>query len=226
MVAALIDIDGTLIDSNLLYVLAWRRAFQRIGKQVDATTILHKIGMGGDKLIPAVLGNEAQQVGEHVHRFYRQEFHDKGLIEHIEATPGASELLGAFKRHGVRVALASSAQQSDVEQYLEQLGGREAVDAVVTRGDVSATKPDPELFMAALEQLGRPSRTIVIGDTVYDIEAARKLGLPCIGVLTGGIEQGVLEQAGAVRVYESPAAILGQLEAVLALLNEEPNHRS
>lgn len=221
--AALIDIDGTLIDSNLLYVLAWRRAFQRIGKQVDSNTILHKIGMGGDKLIPAVLGNEAQQVGEHVHRFYRQEFHDKGLIEHVEATPGAAELLRAFKSQGIGVALASSAQQADVERYLEQLGGRKAVDVVITHADVSATKPDPDLFLVALEQLGQPKRVIVIGDSVYDIEAARTLSLPCIGVLTGGIERQVLEHAGAVMVFESPAAIVTQLETVLPLFSEEPD---
>ena len=223
--AALIDIDGTLIDSNLLYVLAWRRAFQRIGKQIDSTTILHKIGMGGDKLIPAVLGNEARQVGEQVHRFYRQEYHDKGLIEHVEATPGAAAMLRAFKSQGVRVALASSAQQADVERYLELLGGREAVDVVITHADVSVTKPEPDLFLAALERLGQPKRVIVIGDSIYDIEAARKVGLPCVVVLTGGIERQVLEQAGAVTVFDSPATIAAELEAVLPLFYKEPHRR-
>jgi phosphoglycolate phosphatase-like HAD superfamily hydrolase len=127
---------------------------------------------------------------------------------------------------GIRVALASSGQQADVEQYLEQLGGRAAVDAVVTHVDVSANKPGDELFMVALEQLGRPARAIVIGDSVYDVEAADKLGLPCLGLLTGGIEQWVLEHTGAVIVYESPAAIVSQLESVLTLLDEELAHRS
>jgi phosphoglycolate phosphatase-like HAD superfamily hydrolase len=108
---------------------------------------------------------------------------------------------------GIRVALASSRQQADVEQYLEQLGGRAAVDAVMTHVDVSANKPDAELFMVALEQLGQPARAIVIGESVYDVKAADKLGLPRLGVLTGGIEQWVLEQAGAGTVFESQAAI-------------------
>jgi phosphoglycolate phosphatase-like HAD superfamily hydrolase len=107
---------------------------------------------------------------------------------------------------GIRVALASSRQQADVEQYLEQLGGRAAVDAVMTHVDVSANKPDAELFMVALEQLGRPARAIVIGESVYDVKAA-DMGLPRLGVLTGGIEQWVLEQAGAGTVFESQAAI-------------------
>ncbi len=217
--AALVDIDGTLIDSNLLYVLAWRRAFQRVGQQVTVTDILHKIGMGGDKLVPAVLGNDDGHTADQVRRFYRQEFREKGLVEHAEVTPGAAELLRTLKARGIRVALASSAEQEDVDQYLEQLGGWQAAEAVATRADVAATKPDADLFVAALEKLGRPSRALVIGDTVYDVEAARKLGLPCVCVLSGGIEREVLERAGAAGVYESPTDVLAHLEPVLDILD-------
>jgi HAD superfamily hydrolase (TIGR01549 family) len=217
--AALVDIDGTLIDSNLLYVLAWRRAFQRVGKQVTANDILHKIGMGGDKLVPAILGTDDQRTADQIRHFYRQEFRGKGLVEHAEATPGAAEMLRALKARGIRVALASSAEQEDVEQYLEQLGGQQAAEVVATRADVAATKPDADLFVAALEKLGRPSRALVIGDTVYDIEAAGKLGLPCVCVLSGGIEREVLERAGAAAIYESPTDVLADLESVLNILD-------
>jgi phosphoglycolate phosphatase-like HAD superfamily hydrolase len=115
----------------------------------------------------------------------------------------------------VKIALASSAKPEEVEHYLKLLGGRQIVDAVVTAEDVSATKPAGDVFARALEKLGKPANALVVGDTIYDVASAGKLGLPCIGVLSGGIEYKVLIEAGAVVVYDGPADLLAHLDEVL-----------
>lgn len=213
--AVLLDIDGTLIDNNLLHVLAWERAFRRIGKQVGANTILHKVGMGGDQLVPSILGKEAGEKVDLARQFHAEEYTQNGLIEHSEPLPGAVDLLRALRQRGVKTALASSAKEEEVEQYLKQLGGRQAVDAIVTSKDVLATKPAGDVFASALEKLGKPDSALVVGDTIYDVASAGKLGLPCIGLLSGGIEYRLLVAAGAARVYDGPADLLAHLDEVL-----------
>lgn len=217
--AALVDIDGTLIDNNLLHVLAWQRAFRRLGRQVDANILLHKIGLGGDQLAPDILGKGLDEEVERARRYHGEEYSAKGLIDHSEPFPGAVELLGALRARGVKVALASSAKQEEVDRYLEQLGGYQSVDALVMAEDVAATKPAGDIFARALEKLGHPSSALVIGDTVYDVAAASKLGVPCIGLRSGGIEFKVLIEAGAVLVYDGPAELLAHLDDVLSRPN-------
>jgi HAD superfamily hydrolase (TIGR01549 family) len=214
--AVLLDIDGTLIDNNPLHVLAWQRALRRLGKEVTGMTILHMLGMGGDQFAPAILGAEARPADvERLRAFQGEEYRGSGLIDHAQALPGALALLRAFKRRGVRVALASSANQEEVGRYLRLLDGGKAADAVVTGAEVAATKPNPDVFAKAMEQLGRPAKVLVIGDTVYDIQAAAKLGLPCLGLLSGGIEREVLVEAGAAGVFDNAADILAHLDPVL-----------
>lgn len=203
--AVLLDIDGTLIDNNLLHVQAWLRAFRRVGRQIDANVILHKVGMGGDQLVPSILGHDEGQEVEQARQFHSEEYSEKGLIAHAEPLEGAVDLLRALRERGVRVALASSAKQEEVDSYLKLLGGREMVDAVTMASDVAATKPAGDVFASALEKLGHPASAIVVGDTVYDVASAGKLGLPCIGLHSGGIEAQLLIDAGAVRIYEGPA---------------------
>lgn len=216
--AALIDIDGTLMDSNLLHVLAWRRAFQRLGRQVEANQILHLIGMGGDQLVPAVLGEDApEEIQERARTLYTEEFSEKGLSEHVEPFPGAVDLLARLRERGVKVVLASSGEQHDIDRYVQQLGGREALDGLVSSADVAATKPEPDIFVKALEQAGDGASAVVIGDTVFDVEAAGKLGLPCVCVLSGGIERNVLEEAGAAALYHDAADVLENIDEVLAI---------
>jgi HAD superfamily hydrolase (TIGR01509 family) len=216
--AALLDVDGTLVDDNLLHVLAWCRALRRAGHEIDATTVLHAIGMGGRRLVCSILGeDEGPRVVDDVDRMHTEAYLDAGLVRHAEALPGAVDLLAALRRRGVRTALASSARPDELERYLPLLGGPGSVDAVVTSEDVRETKPSPHVFAAALAKLGRPDRAFVVGDTVYDVAAARDLGLPCVSVLTGGIARRTLLEAGAAAVYEGPAEVAADLDRVLAL---------
>lgn len=214
--AVLLDIDGTLIDNNLLHVQAWMRAFRRVGRQIEANIILHKIGMGGDQLVPNVLKKaEGDEEVQRARQFHTEEYTQKGLIDHAEPFAGAIDLLQALRQCGVKTALASSAKQEEVERYLSMLGGREAVDAVTMASDVSATKPAGDVFASALEKLGRPSSAVVVGDTVYDVASASKLDLACIGLRSGGIEERLLREAGAVLIYDGPADLLAHLDEVL-----------
>lgn len=213
--ALLIDIDGTLIDSNPLHTLAWLRAFRRLGREVEANRVLHLIGMGGDQLAPTILGEEAGEDADRAKEIWIEEYSRRGLVDHAEPLPGAADLLRTLKARGVRVSLASSGEQQDIDRYVELLGGREMFDELVSSSDVARTKPAPDIFAVALERLGGPTSAAVIGDTVFDIEAAGKLGLPCVAVLSGGIERQLLEDAGAAAVYADAAAVLAHLDAVL-----------
>jgi HAD superfamily hydrolase (TIGR01509 family) len=158
------------------------------------------MGMGGDKLAPAILGENALAACERARAYWAEEYSGKGLIAHAEPLPGAVALLRSLKAWGVRVALASSGERADIERSLARLGGGEAVDELVTSADVQATKPSPDLFAVAVERLGHPQQTWVVGDTPYDVEAACALGLPCLAVLTGGFSRARLEVAGAAAV--------------------------
>ncbi|CAA9550073.1 MAG: hypothetical protein AVDCRST_MAG19-738 [uncultured Thermomicrobiales bacterium] len=213
--ALLIDIDGTLIDSNPLHTLAWLRAFRRLGREVEANRVLHLIGMGGDQLAPTILGEEAGEDADRAKEIWIEEYSRRGLVDHAEPLPGAADLLLTLKERGVRVSLASSGEQQDIDRYVELLGGREMFDELVSSSDVAQTKPAPDIFAVALERLGGPTSAAVIGDTVFDIEAAGKLGLPCVAVLSGGIERQLLEEAGAAAVYADAADVLAHLDAVL-----------
>jgi HAD superfamily hydrolase (TIGR01549 family) len=215
----LLDIDGTLIDNNPLHALAWQRAFRRVGVQVDTNTLVHKIGMGGDQLAPAVLGEDAGEAIKRAIRFHDEEYSDKRLIDHAEPLPGAVDLLRALRQRGVKLALASSAKEEEVERYLKLLGGRQAVDVIVTAEEVTATKPAGDIFVSALIKLGRPADALAVGDTVYDVESAGVLNVPCIGLLSGGIEYKTLIEAGAVLVYDGPADLLAHLDDVLTRPN-------
>ena len=215
MIAAiLLDIDGTLIDNNLLHVLAWQRAFRRIGVTIDANRLVHLVGMGGDNLAPTVLGHGHDAVKQ-VSSFHTEEYNQRGLIDHAEPLPGASALLQALHERGIRTALASSAKHHEADRYLAMLGGRQVVDQLATAEDVTTTKPAPDIFAVALDRLGHPQHALAIGDTIYDIQAAQKLNLPCIAVLSGGIERDTLQQAGPRAIYADAADLLAHLDEVL-----------
>jgi HAD superfamily hydrolase (TIGR01509 family) len=199
--AALLDVDGTLIDSSYQHTLAWYRAFRQHGIVLPVWRVHRAIGMGGDQLVPALVGKDADaEKGDDI-RDARDSLYEQ-LIGEVEPLHGSHELISDLKERGVRVVLASSSPQDELDHYLELLEARELADAWTTKDDVEATKPAPDLVQAALEKAGTES-AVMVGDTRWDIEAAAKAGVETVCVLTGGWSRQELLDAGAVVVFES-----------------------
>jgi HAD superfamily hydrolase (TIGR01549 family) len=199
--AALLDVDGTLVDSNYQHALAWYRAFRRSGIVLPLWRIHRHVGMGGDQLVPALVGERVdEERGDEIRSLRDEEF--PKLVDEIEPLAGSRELIADLKEHGLTVVLASSAPQKELDHYLDLLDARELADGWTTDDDVEATKPEPDLVRAALEKAGTDDATMV-GDTPWDIEAARKAGVETVCVITGGFSEQELRDAGAVMVFES-----------------------
>jgi HAD superfamily hydrolase (TIGR01549 family) len=208
MRGVLFDIDGTLVDSNYLHVVAWARAFDKIGEPQNMADIHRLVGVGSDVLLERLLGREDEAATDAHTKFYDE------LKSELRAFPGAVDLLRAVKQRGGVVVLATSASPEEVEALEETLGDPDAYDAITGAGDVEDAKPSPDIFGTALKKGGlAPEDAIVVGDTVWDVEAAGKAGLGCVCLLTGGISRQELEEAGAVAVYESAAALLREIDA-------------
>ena len=199
--AALLDVDGTLIDTNYQHALAWFRAFRRHGIVLPIWRIHRAVGMGGDQLIPALAGEEVERERGDEIRAERDARYAE-LIDEVEPVHGARELIAELKERGRRVVLASSSPEDELDHYLEQLDARDLADAWTTNDDVEATKPAPDLVGAALEKAGS-GEALMIGDTRWDVEAAAKMDVETICVVTGGWSRQELEDAGAVAVFES-----------------------
>jgi HAD superfamily hydrolase (TIGR01509 family) len=199
--AALLDVDGTLIDTSYHHTLAWFRAFKRQGFVLPVWRIQRAIGMGGDQLVPALVGQEAdEEKGDEI-RDTRDSLYQE-LIGEVEPLQGSRELISDLKKRGRTVVLASSSPQDELDHYLELLDARELADAWTTKDDVDATKPAPDLVRAALDKAGTES-AVMVGDTRWDIEAAAKTGVQTVCVLTGGWSNQELLDAGAAAVFES-----------------------
>ncbi|MGH2688538.1 MAG: HAD family hydrolase [Actinomycetota bacterium] len=208
--AVLFDIDGTLVDTNYLHAIAWRRAFTEAGFDVATAWIHHRVGMGAGRLMQDLIGEER----EDVKRAWRRHF--EALKPEIRAFEGAVDLLREVHGRGIRVVLASSSEESDLEALLAALGADDVVDCVTSAGDVGEAKPSPEVFEVAMRKAScDPSRSIVVGDSVWDVLAARKANIPCICVLTGGIAAGVLLEAGAFAVYQDVREVRSELDRLL-----------
>jgi HAD superfamily hydrolase (TIGR01509 family) len=199
--AALLDVDGTLIDSNYQHTLAWFRAFREHGFVLPVWRIHRAVGMGGDQLVPALLGKEVdEEKGDDI-RETRDPIY-KELMPEVEPLEGAHELIAELKERGLTVVLASSSPEDELDHYLELLDARELADARTTKEDVEATKPAPDLVLAALDKAGTDNAAM-IGDTRWDVEAAGKAGVETVCLMTGGWSEQELRDAGAVAVYES-----------------------
>ncbi len=205
--SVLVDVDGTLVDSNYFHVVAWWRAFQDIGEEVPMSRIHPMIGMGSDQLVHRLIGRESEEASDAHSRHY-EPFKDE-----IKAFPQAAEFLRELARRGARVLLASSADEKDLERLREAIGADDAIEETVSKGEVEHSKPSPDIFEAAMKKAGLdPARTLVVGDTPWDVEAAGELDLEVVGVLTGGATRVQLEEAGAVEVYEDVAELLARLD--------------
>ena len=200
--AALLDVDGTLIDSNYHHALAWYRAFRRHDIVLPLWRLHRAVGMGGDQLVPALVGPELdKEQGDDI-RAARDEIYTGGLMEEVAPLEGAHQLIAELKDRGLRVVLASSSPGDELERYLDLLDARELADAWTTKDDVEATKPEPDLVLAALEK-AKTESAVLVGDTPWDVEAASKAGVETLCVITGGWSKQELREAGAIAVFES-----------------------
>jgi HAD superfamily hydrolase (TIGR01509 family) len=208
--AALLDVDGTLIDSNYQHALAWYRAFRAHDIVLPVWRIHRAVGMGGDQLVPALAGKEVDEEQGDAIRDTRDRIYNGELIDEVAPLEGAHDLIVALKERGARVVLASSSPDDEIERYLGLLDARDVVDAWTTKDDVDATKPAPDLVLAALEKAGTRD-AVMVGDTPWDIESARKAGVETVCVITGGWSEQELRDAGAVAVFESAEELCERL---------------
>jgi len=207
--AALLDVDGTLVDTNYQHTLAWFRAFRRHGIVLPMWRVHRHIGMGGDQLVAALCGDEVEErLGDRVREAEKDLYME--LVGELEPLPRARDLIVELKRRGHVVVLASSAKADEVDRYLDLLDVRELVDGWTTSADVEHTKPDPDLVAAGKEKAGGGD-AVMVGDSTWDCEAARRCGVPTIALLTGGFSDQELRDAGAVNVFESIPALLESL---------------
>lgn len=218
---AVLDIDGTLLDSNYHHAVAWARAFAAVLDAAPepwphvATSAIHRaIGMGGDRLVAHVAGAEVEErYGDAVRERHAEEY-DR-LLPSTGLLDGAEDLLAALGRGGLRVVLASSSQPQHAEHPLDLLRADEHADAWTTSEDAEASKPDPDLLEEALAKVGG-GRAVMIGDAVWDVEAAGRAGLPSLALLSGGYGREELLAAGAVLVLDGPRELEQRLDAALA----------
>jgi HAD superfamily hydrolase (TIGR01509 family) len=203
---AILDVDGTLVDTNYHHALAWHRALHAHGHQTQMWKVHRHIGMGGDQILDALIGEEAAaEQGDAIREAEAEAY--KELIGEVEPMEGARELIEKLRDQGATVILASSAKEEEVDHYLDLLDARDLVDGWTTSADVESTKPEPDLIQAALEKAGNESPSVMVGDSVWDVKAAKAAGVSTMAVLTGGFSEDELREAGASQVVESIAEL-------------------
>jgi HAD superfamily hydrolase (TIGR01549 family) len=210
-VAAILDVDGTLVDSNYHHAIAWYRAFRAHDIVLPVSRIHRHIGMGGDQLVAALCGDEIERgMGDDIRAAEKERYFE--LIEEVQPLEGARGLIEELKGDGRRVVLASSAKPEEVDHYLDLLDARRLADAWTTSGDVERTKPEPDLIHAALDRLdGAPA--VMVGDSTWDCAAARHAGVETLAVLTGGFSAQELFDAGAISVFGTITELRERLPA-------------
>jgi len=200
--AVLLDIDGTLVDSTYHHALAWHRAFDRYGDPPPLWRVHRTIGMGGDKLVAEVADEETEErLGDQLRDAWQEEY--RTLLPEVRPLPGASALVTDIRQAGVRVALASSGEPEFAQHAVDLLGITDDVEVLVTNADVDDSKPDPDLLQVTLSRLDGVASAVLVGDTIYDVQAAARAGLSCLTVRTGGFGTAELDAAGAALVVES-----------------------
>jgi HAD superfamily hydrolase (TIGR01509 family) len=212
MAVAVLDIDGTLVDTNYHHAVAWYRAFREHGIVLPVWRIHRHIGMGGDQLVAALTDDRTERAhGDEIRDSETKRYFD--LIDEVETMDGSRDLIERLKQRGHTVVLASSAKEDEVDHYLDLLDARELADAWTTSADVEATKPAPDLVTAALDRAGGSSDdAVMIGDTPWDVKAADGAGVQTLAVLTGGFSVDELREAGALDVFESVRELCERLD--------------
>jgi HAD superfamily hydrolase (TIGR01509 family) len=208
--AAILDVDGTLVDTNYHHTLAWYRAFRQHGVVMPMWRIHRHIGMGGDQLVASLTSEEWDaEHGDDVRSAEKALY--MSLIVEVEPLEGARELITDLRERGHAVVLASSAKPQEVDHYLDLLDARGVVDGWTTSGDVEKTKPEPDLVAAAVEKAGGGD-AVMVGDSTWDCESAKRAGVTTIGVLMGGFSRSELLDAGAACAFESLAELRRNLD--------------
>ncbi|PWW23297.1 HAD superfamily hydrolase (TIGR01509 family) [Geodermatophilus normandii] len=207
----LFDVDGTLLDTNYLQVLAWWQAFRDTGHPEVSMADCHRsIGIASEELVTHLLGDDAgdtEAVSDAKTRRYEP------LRELVTPFPRVDELLAACRERGLAVVLATSGKESDLEWMVPAIGGEDVVDGATCSADVESAKPAPDLLQTAVDAHGLDhDRTVAVGDTIWDVQAARDAGLPVIALTCGGISRAELLEAGADEVYDDPADLLASLD--------------
>jgi HAD superfamily hydrolase (TIGR01509 family) len=211
MTVAVLDIDGTLVDTNYHHTIAWYRAFRQHGIVLPLWRIHRHIGMGGDQVVQALTDERTErEQGDDIRAAEKTLYFQ--LIDEVQPMAGARDLIERLKQRGHTVVLASSAKADEVDHYLDLLDARELADGWTTSADVESTKPEPDLVSAALKRAGGSSDdAVMVGDTPWDVESAGRAGVPTVAVRTGGFAAAELEDAGAVAVFESVAELCQRL---------------
>jgi HAD superfamily hydrolase (TIGR01509 family) len=206
---AILDVDGTLVDTNYHHAIAWYRAFTQHDVVLPVWRIHRAIGMGGDQLVAALAGDDVEdEKGDDIRTAEKALY--LALIEEVRPLPGARELIEQLKGRGHRVVLASSAKQNELDHYLDLLDVRELADEWTSSADVEQTKPHPDLVQTALEKAGGGD-AVMVGDSVWDCEAAKRAGIETLAVLTGGFSEDELREAGAAEVFDSLDGVLDSM---------------
>ena len=212
---ALVDIDGTLLDSNYHHTVAWTRGFESVGCVVPAWRIHRHMGMGGDRLVAAVAGDETEERhGDAIRERWEKEF--DAMLPETRLFDAAGDLLDGLVDRDVQVVLASSGKPGHAEHALDLLDADRRAAAWTTSEDADQTKPHPDLLETALAKVGaEPADALVLGDAVWDVEAAQRLGIPSVMLLCGGFGRDELLSAGARATYADPRDLLAHLDEAL-----------
>jgi len=209
--AALFDVDGTLVDSNYLHIHAWQRAFEDEGISVASWRLHRSIGMDGAKLVRSLSGNAPSDVQDRLSDAHSRYYRD--LAAQLEPLPGACALLRSVADLGLQVVLASSAPEDELEILRKVLDCEDVVSITTSSHDVDVAKPEPGILQVALDRAGvTAERAVFVGDSVWDARAATRAGLPCIGLLSGGISGAELQTAGASPIFADPRDLLENLD--------------
>lgn len=208
--AVIFDIDGTLLDSVDLHAQAWVEAFEHFGYRVPFEMVRPQIGKGGDQLMPTFIPpDQLHKIGHDLEQ-YRGGLFKRKYLPQVKPFPGVRELCLKIKDNGQRLALASSGKEDEVAEYKRIADISDLIETDTSSDDAEQSKPAPDIFEAVVKKLSplSPAQMIVVGDTIYDAQAAAKVGLRTIGLLCGGTHSDALRAAGCVAIYESCAALL------------------
>jgi HAD superfamily hydrolase (TIGR01549 family) len=223
MHAFIFDIDGTLVDSNELHVDSWDRAFRRFCKQFPREKLRAQIGKGSDQYLPEFLTpDEIDRFGKELDD-YRSDLFRKEYLPNVQPFPKVRELFQGIRDDNKRIVLASSGKKADTKYYIDLLKVDDLIDGYVSGDDADNSKPAPDIFAASLKKLGgiSPVDAVTVGDTRFDIEAAREVGLTTIAFLCGGTSGPVLREAGAIAIYSDPADFLAHYgELIKSFMSE------